>query len=334
MAFLRSLFAGVSGLRNHQVMMDVIGNNIANINTIGFKGSRTTFSETFAQSLRSASRPSANSGGTNPMQVGLGTAIATIDTFFSQGNLESTGNETDLAIKGNAFFAVKSGDSTYYTRVGSFQFDSLGQLVHPGTGAILQGKIAGLDGTIPTGTRLEDLVISLDQKSPARATSEVSLAGTLNSSAKLNLVNLSGNLNSADPNGTVMTAPLFTAEDDFGQTHDLTVTLTKTAANTWTYSVAGTNGTITGGTGTITFDASGAMVTPSTPNLFTLTPTNGAPVMSFELPKSRLTQNAVPGAITASLTPTESTETFLTIYDSLGNSHTLSVKFAKTTTDT
>ena len=96
MAFLRSLFSGVSALRNHQTMMDVIGNNIANVNTVGFKAGRTTFSELYAQTVQGASRPTATNGGTNPMQVGLGVEVAAITRDFGQGSLEDTGNALDL----------------------------------------------------------------------------------------------------------------------------------------------------------------------------------------------------------------------------------------------
>ena len=98
MAFLRSLFSGVSALRNHQTMMDVIGNNIANVNTVGFKAGRTTFSELYAQTVQGASRPTATNGGTNPMQVGLGMSVSTIDTLFTAGNIETTAVPFDLAI--------------------------------------------------------------------------------------------------------------------------------------------------------------------------------------------------------------------------------------------
>ena len=121
MAFLRSLFSGVSALRNHQTMMDVIGNNIANVNTVGFKSGRATFSELYAQTLRGASRPTDTLGGTNPMQVGLGMAVNTLDTQFTQGSVETTGNPYDLALVGSSFFIVKEGGQTLYTRAGDFQ---------------------------------------------------------------------------------------------------------------------------------------------------------------------------------------------------------------------
>jgi flagellar hook protein FlgE len=171
MSFLRSLFAGVSGLRSHQVMMDVLGNNISNVNTIGFKSGRVTFGELFAQTLRSATQPTVGSnGGTNPMQVGLGTSVNSLDTLFSQGGIENTGQNTDLALQGPGFFAVKKNGQTFYTRVGTFRFDANGTLVNPGNGAILQGKLADLQGNIPAGTTLQDLTIPLDRKSPPNAT--------------------------------------------------------------------------------------------------------------------------------------------------------------------
>ena len=123
MAFLRALLSGVSGLQNNQLMMDVIGNNIANINTIGFKASQATFSEAFAQTLQNASAPNANNGGSNAIQVGLGVGVNSVDSVFTQGTLESTGVSTDLAIQGNGFFAVNVNGTTEYTRVGTFQLD-------------------------------------------------------------------------------------------------------------------------------------------------------------------------------------------------------------------
>ena len=118
---LRSLFAGVSGLRNHQVRMDVIGNNISNVNTVAFKSGRVTFKEGFAQMLQGGSRPPGDQGGINPIQVGLGMQIGSVDTIYSQGNLETTGLNTDVAIQGDSFFVVRKGGQSFYTRSGNFQ---------------------------------------------------------------------------------------------------------------------------------------------------------------------------------------------------------------------
>ncbi|MDK2882704.1 MAG: flagellar hook protein FlgE, partial [Bacillota bacterium] len=106
---MRSMYAAVSGLRNHQIRMDVIGNNIANVNTVGFKKSRVTFQDAFTQILRGASRPQGGVGGTNPMQVGLGMVLGSIDTIHTKGNTQITGNMTDLAIDGEGYFILNSG---------------------------------------------------------------------------------------------------------------------------------------------------------------------------------------------------------------------------------
>lgn len=184
MGLLRSLYAGVSGLRNHQVMLDVIGNNIANVNTIGFKVGRVTFSEMFAQTLRGTTQPLANLGGTNPMQVGLGMSLNSIDTLFSQGTIETTGQVTDLAIQGNGFFILSDGEKRVFTRAGGFQFDANGYLVSPSNGLRVQGFLANKDGIIEAGTPISDIRLPLDKKIAANATSRIDLAGNLDASAE------------------------------------------------------------------------------------------------------------------------------------------------------
>ncbi len=184
MGLMRSLYAGVSGLRNHQVMMDVIGNNLSNVNTIGFKTGRVSFSETFAQTLRGTTQPLSNMGGTNPMQVGLGMSLSTIDTLYSQGNIETTGQTTDLAIQGDGFFIASDGVKRYYTRAGNFQYDANGALIMPGSGAKVQGYMANSAGVIEAGSPLTDIVLPFGKKTAANATSEVTLAGNLDASAQ------------------------------------------------------------------------------------------------------------------------------------------------------
>jgi len=332
MAFLRSLFAGVSGLQNNQLMMDIIGNNIANINTIGFKGSRATFSEALAQTLQGASQPSGNNGGKNAIQVGLGVAVNTVDTLFTQGNLETTGVSTDLAIQGNGFFAVNENGATHYTRVGTFQLDALGQFVNPGTGAILQGKMASANGTIPAGTELENLKIDLNQTSPAKATSNTKLAGNLDAMGTVANANITGNIDAGTAVGGSITQQ-FKATDDFGASHDVTMTLTKTAADTWSVATADSAGAVTGGTGTATFDPVTGALTSFTPANVTLVPTNNSPSISLDITSTGLTQTAGTTTCTADLSKAaDSTNASVTVYDSLGNSHTLSVKFTKTST--
>ena len=138
---MRSLYSGVSGLKNHQTRMDVVGNNISNVNTTGFKSSRVTFSDTLSQTLSGASAPADGLGGTNPKQIGLGSATSAIDTLFTDGSVQSTGVNTDLCLSGNGLFIVKNGDSVYYTRNGNFKFDASGYYVNS-DGLKVQGWMA------------------------------------------------------------------------------------------------------------------------------------------------------------------------------------------------
>lgn len=132
---MRSLYAGVAGLRNHQTRMDVIGNNIANVNTTAFKKNRVSFQDMIYQNVRGASAPVAGAlGGTNPAQVGLGMTVASIDVINTQGSAQTTGKINDLMIQGDGYFAMTDGTNTYYTRAGNFEFDANGDLVNPANG--------------------------------------------------------------------------------------------------------------------------------------------------------------------------------------------------------
>lgn len=147
---LRSMFSAVSGLRSHQTMMDVTGNNIANVNTAGYKSSRTTFQETLTQLVRGGTQGelgAGGAGGQNPMQVGLGVQVAATDLIFTQGASQVTGRPTDVAIQGDGFFVVQGpADSVFYTRAGAFTFDSEGQLVTPNGERVLAYGAGGGTG--------------------------------------------------------------------------------------------------------------------------------------------------------------------------------------------
>lgn len=180
---MRSLYAGVSGLQNHQTRMDVIGNNISNVNTYGFKKGRATFQDMISQQINGAARPTEEVGGVNPKEVGLGMSVATIDTIFTQGNLQTTGNTTDLAIQGNGFFVLKNGDQTFYSRAGVFGTDSEGTLVNPANGLRVQGWMAEeVNGRqiLRTSSTPTDLVIPVGQKDPPKATENVRYFCNLN----------------------------------------------------------------------------------------------------------------------------------------------------------
>ena len=179
---MRSLFSGVAGLQNHQVRMDVLGNNIANVNTTGFKKGRVNFQDLLYQQMSGASRPNGEVGGVNPKEIGLGMSIASVDTIHTQGSLQTTGVMTDLALQGNGFFVTKKGESTLYTRAGAFGLDRDGRLVNPGTGYRVQGwlaKVVNGQEILSTSGQLDDLVIPVGSKDPAKATSRVDLACNL-----------------------------------------------------------------------------------------------------------------------------------------------------------
>ena len=177
---IRALYAGVTGLNNHQIKLDVIGNNIANVNTYGFKGARVTFAEALAQQEGPPFAPHGTFGGINPMQVGLGMKVSSIDNNFAQGNLLSTGISTDLAIQGDGFFVVSDGLRSFYTRAGAFQIDANGSLVAQGGQFFIQGKMADANGNIGSGTNIENITMPFGEKEPAMPTTQVDYFCNLN----------------------------------------------------------------------------------------------------------------------------------------------------------
>ena len=153
---MRSLFSAISGLKNHQVKMDVIGNNIANVNTTGFKRSRVSFATTLSQTMKGASQPTPVSGGTNPIQIGGGAILGTINQIMTQGGTESTGIPTDMLIQGSGFFILEN-NGTVYSRTGTFEIDGVGNLVDPATGAKVQGAMYTDDTTTNPASMTTDM---------------------------------------------------------------------------------------------------------------------------------------------------------------------------------
>ncbi|MDI3532556.1 MAG: flagellar hook protein FlgE [Synergistaceae bacterium] len=182
---LRSLQSGVSGVKGHQTMLDVVGNNISNVNSVGFKKSRVTFQDLLYQNMRGATAPVDNMGGTNPMQIGLGVNVAAIETIQTQGPPQYTGNRTDLAIQGDGYFIVGSGEGAFYTRAGNFVLDGNGNMVQSGTGLQLMGYKVEVDPNDPTryiaGTDLQGINIPVGQKLEAMATTLVGFRCNLDS---------------------------------------------------------------------------------------------------------------------------------------------------------
>lgn len=239
---MRSLYSGVSGLKNHQVRMDVIGNNISNVNTHGFKAERVTFQDMISQELSAASEPKQNIGGINPKQVGLGALVASVDKIMTQGSMQATGKNTDVAIVGEGFFVLKDGDKQFFTRAGAFNVDKNGYYVNPANGMKVQGWNSRVDDEgnkyINTASSVEDIIIPLYSKEPARATGEVIFKSNLNSSAPAIPENATSEeiqkfINEPDPKkrrGHVTTIKVF---DDQGMERELRLEMYKVRDNTW-----------------------------------------------------------------------------------------------------
>jgi len=250
--------------------MDVIGNNIANVNTVGYKTSRVTFQDMLYQSLRAATAPSQDRGGTNPRQVGLGVQLGTIDVIHSPGNLQPTGITTDLAIRGNGFFIVLEGDQQFYTRAGVFDFDQEGWLVSKASGMRVAGWNA-VNGAVDTDKPVEAIRISSDHTLPARATTQVVLTGNLSAESAV---------------GATVTRSI-SVYDSLGRRQEVLVTFTKAADNQWDWA-ATWNGTSVG-SGQITFTATGEYSGVNGTQV-TFTPPGGAAPMTFDLDFESLTQ--------------------------------------------
>lgn len=180
---MTSLFSAVSGLHNHQTRMDVIGDNIANVNTIGFKQSRVSFATALSQLLNSAQEPSSVRGGANPIEVGLGSRIASIDRLFTQGNFEYTGSRTDMAMQGDGFFVVGDQNGLFFTRAGNFQLDANGALLAQGGKHPVLGRLADANGNLVSSSAVEPLVLPFGEKDPAKTTSEISYFCNLDANA-------------------------------------------------------------------------------------------------------------------------------------------------------
>ncbi len=246
---IRSLRTAVTGLKSHQVRMDVVGNNIANVNSIGFKRGRTAFNEVLGQKLFSASR-AAGGQSINSSFIGFGVGVGAINQNWNQGALENTNIATDLALNGDGFFVVNNGGRTMLTRAGNFAFDDQGRLV-TSAGVNVQGYSVDGDGNVDTSA-FRDVTIDFSVQAPPRVTENVTVAGNLPSDA------VEGDVFDIS---TVI-------YDEQGRAHSVILSFTKTAtANEWDYE-AKYNGDLTpepfaAETGTITFNVDGTLTSPA-----------------------------------------------------------------------
>jgi flagellar hook protein FlgE len=279
---MRSMFAAISGLKNHQTFMDVVGNNIANVNTTGFKQSRVTFQDILSQTVRGASGPQGGRGGVNPEQVGLGVLISGIDTIQTQGTLQSTGKLTDMAIQGDGYFVMSDGKQDFYSRDGAFDLGIDGTLVNPSSGLHVMGWQADpVTGLINTTVPATNITIPLG----AGMTGKASTSLTVN-----------GNLDSNNAGGATNAVPVTTTVyDSFGNAVPVTLTFTKTAGtDSWQVVPTTTaTGVTISGTSTVAFNGSGMVATGGTLALSITYPAGGpASPQAVALDMSQVTQLA------------------------------------------
>lgn len=255
-----SIFTGVAGMQTYQRAVDVIANNIANVNTVAFKAARVSFAEALAQTLRAGSE-----NGTNPMQIGLGVGLSSIENLMGQGNLQSTGRPTDVAILGDGFFVISDGAKIAFARDGVFQLDGRNRLVSASNGMRLLGWLADpvtgqIDATMDVDPATE-ILIPIGTRLAARQTTAAIYQGNLNASQ--------------DPAEPVDTP--FTIYDSLGASHQITIAFTKSAVNPneWSWGVTSPDGNCAD-TGTVTFTANGECETGSIDFTLTLTNPSGA----------------------------------------------------------
>ncbi len=322
---MRSMFSGVSGLRAHQTRMDVIGNNIANVNTVGFKSSRVTFQEVFTQTLKGSSAPDSETGrgGTNPMQVGLGISVASVDTLFTRGSLQRTDNPTDLAIEGDGFFIVRGGnkDTYRFTRAGNFNRDKLGNIV-ASNGMNVYGWQERKEGStveFDTEKEMQPLNIFNDETNgnkrilAASATTSAEFSGNLDTSFEgvanaFDPTSASAPYSQSDIDGVMTTATdadtftvPYTAYDKLGNPYTINLTFVKNQVNAgtdtqWFWYADGTNSTGAPAQGYVEFDVNGKIIetsaTAPVTQTITVLPNGSSATDSFdiEMDFSNLTQ--------------------------------------------
>lgn len=237
---MRAMMAGISGLRMHQIKMDVIGNNIANVNTTGFKSSRVTFKEVFSSTTAEASAPDGERGvgGVNPMQVGMGIALSSIDLQYTEGSVDRTDNPLDVSIEGSGLFVTQDNAASgfYFTRAGMFGIDKSGNLI-TSSGA----RVCGWQSKTKSEGSIEDDTFDTTlQVSPINVYHD-----DVNGNKKIiapqatNQVVLSGNINSANKEDEVVSIPM-SLYDAYGNEHQAQIEIERRdgAVNTWNYRVS------------------------------------------------------------------------------------------------
>ncbi len=266
----RALYAGLSGTLAHQARLDVIANNLANLNTVGYKERRTEFADCFYQTLR-AGRSAQDGLGVNPMQIGSGVRVASVSVLHSQGSIEATSQPLDAAIEGPGFFVVTDGNGMYLTRDGAFTLDSQGTLTLASNGMKVLGWMADETGSIDTEGPVEVISIPVGMTRAARATSSASVTGNLNAAT--------------DIGKTVYCTRII--YDSLGLQHTLEITFTKTDVNEWSVQAECEGSSASG---TLQFDSNGVLTSGSTLSLSVALTNGAASPQAITIDFSQLTQ--------------------------------------------
>jgi flagellar hook protein FlgE len=339
-----ALSSGVTGLQAHQKMLDIAGNNLANVNTTAFKASRITFSELLNETIKKASQPTSGIGGTNPQQMGSGVAVAGITPNLSQGNIINTGNPLDLALEGEGYFVLSDGQQNVYTRAGAFAVDADSSLVDPATGYHVQriGSEGEIDGFQTPGN--SDVHVPYDVAMPAKATTSIDVSGNLSADATFSITRtqvMTSNLAYTYDNGTAATDTTLISElDQYSGT-----------LSSGTITIAGFDQDGTAFDTGLTFDIDGSTTLGDLINHLNTNVLNGS-TASIVNGQIRITDDnagysktdmtlsysgdgslTVPGYFEVSTVGGEQFKTVnITVYDSQGGKHVLSGAFVRTNT--
>lgn len=347
-----ALSSGVTGLKVHQSWLDVTGDNLANLNTIAFKGSNTTFSELLSQTVRKATGPVGSLGGTNPQQLGSGVGMAGVTRNMSQGNISATGQDLDVAIDGSGYFVLNNGTQDVYTRIGAFGIDSQNTLVDPSTGYKVQrmGTTGESDGFQIAGD--SSINIPWDAAMRANPTSSLTINGNLRSSAETTAATihkLTGDLAYTTSSGaspaTTLTAIVsldqFSLNGETSPHGDISITgvqadgVTALGAGDYTVTAASTVQNVLDWisakfpTATATLNSDGNIVlTGDDPGY------NQAMITDMSYTAAATETLTMPTYFDMTTVGGDDSKTFnITVYDPLGNEHVLDGVFVKTDTD-
>ena len=268
---IRSMFTAISSLSAHKTYMDVVSDNIANVNTTGFKTSRAKFQSQMAELISPGAAPTAEVGGMNPSQIGLGARMTAITPNLNQGSLNATSRNTDMAVQGNGYFMYRNDTDIFYSRDGAARIDADGYLVNEANGYFLQGWTAEDTGSgmvVDTSRPTGDIQLPLNT-SQARATENATIGGNLDSSTAVG--------DSYDVT--------FGVYDSLGALQNITLNFERASDSDWDWTASGTG---VSGSGTVTFDTAG-MFDSATANTVTVTGAGGASNTVFDLDFSSTT---------------------------------------------